>query len=278
MWLKLTDEAFPRLSIVHERRDDDASYLGPLRSRRQAESVRDAIHDAVPLRQCSDRLSLRRVVRAACALAGIGRCSAPCEHRESRSYAELVEVVRTAWTGDVRPLVDPLRDRLARLSGEQRFEHAAVVRDRVAALVRACARMQRLDSLTSIAELVAARPDGSGGWHLTVVRHGRLAAAGVAPRGAPPWPVVDALRATAETVTPRAAPLRAALAEETECILRWLEEPGTRLMLASQPWASPARGAGGMRAFLGSDASRAAFDPFADRRHLPMSHRPARAS
>jgi hypothetical protein len=49
-------------------------------------------------------------------------------------------------------------------------------------------------------------------------------------------------------------------------------------MLASQPWASPAFGAGGMRAFLGSDASRVAFDPFADRRHLPMSHRPARAS
>jgi DNA polymerase III subunit epsilon len=278
MWLKLTDEAFPRLSIVRERRDDGACYLGPLRSRRQAETVRDAIHDAVPLRQCSDRLSLRRVVRAACALAGIGRCSAPCEQPEARSYAELVALVRAAWTGDVRPLVDPLRERLARLAGEQRFEHAAVVRDRVAALVRACARMQRLDALTSIAELVAARPDGSGGWQLSVVRHGRLVAAGLAPCGMPPWPVVDALRATAETVNPRAGPLRAALAEETECILRWLNEPGTRLVLTSQPWASPAFGAGGMRAFLGSDARRNALDPFSDRRHLRMSHRPARAS
>ncbi|HEY2985638.1 MAG TPA: DEDD exonuclease domain-containing protein, partial [Jatrophihabitantaceae bacterium] len=74
MWLKLTVEAFPRLSIVRDVHDDGAAYLGPLRSRRQAETIRDAIHDAVPLRQCSDRLSLRRVVRAACALAGIGRC------------------------------------------------------------------------------------------------------------------------------------------------------------------------------------------------------------
>ncbi len=79
VWLKLTDEAFPRLSVVRVVRDDGAHYLGPLRSQRQAEAVRDAIHDAVPLRQCSDRLSLRRVVRAACALAGIGRCAAPCE-------------------------------------------------------------------------------------------------------------------------------------------------------------------------------------------------------
>jgi len=279
MWLKLTDEAYPRLSIVRERRDDAAAYLGPLRSRRQAEAIRDAIHDAVPLRQCSDRLSLRRVVRAACALAGIGRCSAPCENPgEPQTYTDLVEIVRTAWAGDVRPLVDPLRERLARLSRAQRFEHAAVVRDRVATVVRACARMQRLDAITSIGELVAAHPDGEGGWQLAVVRYGRLAAAGVARRGTPPWPVIDALRATAEVVTPGPGPLRAPLAEETECILRWLEEPGARLVDTSEPWTMPAFGAGGLRAFLGSDAARFAADPFADRRRLPMTHRPARAS
>jgi DNA polymerase III subunit epsilon len=278
MWLKLTDEAFPRLSIVHERRDDAAAYLGPLRSRRQAESVRDAIHDAVPLRQCSDRLSVRRFVRAACALAGIGRCAAPCEGGIGPgSYRELVDVVRTAWSGDVRPIVDPLRERLARLAQQQRFEHAAAVRDRIASVVRACARMQRLDALTSIAEFVAAHPDGGGGWQISVVRFGRLAAAGVAPRGTPPWPVIEALRATAEVVTPRPGPLRAALAEETECILRWLDEPGTRLVDTSQPWAMPAFGAGGLRVFLGSDSARFAVDPFADRRRLPMTHRPARA-
>src|SRR4051794_16470556 len=79
VWLKLTVEPFPRLSVVREKRPDGAAYLGPLRTQRQAEAVRDAIHDAVPLRQCSDRLSLRRAVRAACVLAGIGRCGAPCE-------------------------------------------------------------------------------------------------------------------------------------------------------------------------------------------------------
>jgi DNA polymerase-3 subunit epsilon len=109
-----------------------------------------------------------------------------------------------------------------------------------------------------------------------VVRHGRLAAAGVARRGTAPWPVIDALRSTAESVTPRPGPLRAALAEETECILRWLDEPGTRLVDVSEPWAMPAFGAGGLRAFLGSDAARFAADPFADRRRLPMSHRPER--
>ena len=86
------------------------------------------------------------------------------------------------------------------LAAAERYEHAAVVRDRMATLVRACARFQRLSALTSIDHMVAARPDGTGGWELSVVRRGRLVAAGVAPRGAAPRPYVDALVATAEAV------------------------------------------------------------------------------
>ncbi len=271
VWLKLTVEPFPRLSVVRERRSDGAAYLGPLRTQRQAETVRDAIHDAVPLRQCSDKLSLRRVVRAACVLAGIGRCGAPCEGGVGpEQYAALVALVAAAWTGDVRPLVEPLEHKIARLAEAQRFEQAGLIRDRVATVVRACARMQRLASLQAVGELVAARPDGAGGWQLSVVRSGRLAAAGHAPRGVAPVPAIDALRATADVVDAA----HAALAEETECILRWLEEPGTRLVHASDPWSMPAYGAGRMRSYLATQ--RDPIDPFADRRRLPVVSRPAR--
>lgn len=271
VWLKLTVEPFPRLSVVRDKQADGASYLGPLRTQRQAEAVRDAIHDAVPLRQCTDHLSLRRVVRAACVLAGIGRCDAPCEGGTSpQQYAALVGLVASAWVGDVRPLVDPLEHKLAALSEAQRYEQAGVIRDRIATVVRACARMQRLSGLHAVAELVAARPDGEGGWDLVVVRAGRLAAAGRAPRGVAPWPVIDALIATADVVDDSHAPL----AEESECILRWLEQPGTRLVLASEPWQMPAYGAGGLRSYLAT--ARDPADPFADRRRLPVVSRPAR--
>ena len=274
VWLKLTVEPFPRLSIVHAQKSGDV-HLGPLRSQRQAEAVRDAIHDAVPLRQCSDRLSLRRAVRRACALAGIGRCPAPCEGGVSQAeYAALAQLVASAWSGDVRPLVEPLEAKLAALSAQQRYEHAAVVRDRIATVVRACARMQRLTALSRVAELVAARADDDGGWQLSVVRHGRLAAAGVAARGVAPWPVIEALLATADVVDPE----HAVLAEETERILDWLEQPGTRLVQVSDAWAMPAYGAGRLRAYLGSGGFRGAADPFADRRRLRVEARPARAS
>jgi DNA polymerase-3 subunit epsilon len=271
VWLKLTVEPFPRLSVVRDKRPDGAAYLGPLRSQRQAETVRDAILDAVPLRQCSDRLSVRRIVRAACVLAGIGRCGAPCEGAMSQEqYEALVALVASAWTGDVRPLVLPLELKLARLADAQRYEQAGVVRDRVATVVRACARMQRLAALHAIGELVAARPDGAGGWELSVVRAGRLAAAGCAPRGVAPLPVVEALRATADVVDET----HIALAEESECVLRWLEGPGTRLVSATHPWSMPAYGAGRLRGYLATQ--RDPVDPFADRRRLPVVSRPAR--
>jgi DNA polymerase-3 subunit epsilon len=277
VWLKLTLEPFPRLSIVREVKTGTV-HLGPLRSQRQAEAVRDAIHDAVPLRQCSDRLSVRRVVRRACALAGIGRCAAPCEGGTTPdAYRALVDLVACAWSGDVGPLVAPLEAKLAALAADQRYEHAAVVRDRIASVVRACARMQRLTSLGRVGELVAARSDGAGGWEISVIRSGRLAAAGVAARGINPWTVAEALRATADVVDPEHLPL----AEESERILDWLEQPGTRLMLASDPWTMPAFGAGRLRNYLASGAvgrAREAVDPFADRRRLRVDSRPVRAS
>ena len=62
------------------------------------------------------------------------------------------------------------------------------------------------------------------------------------PRGAQPQGWVDALVATAESVQPSFGPVPAATAEETELILRWLEQSGVRMVRGS--WHSPLLGAG----------------------------------
>ncbi len=242
-WLKLTAEPYPRLSLVRTA-GDDAAYLGPFPQRRSAEAAAAAVYEAVPLRQCNQRLSLRRTAPA-CALAEMGRCVAPCEHRVTpEEYAQqAADPVRRAVTGDPGPLVEALRARMERLAAAGRYEEAARVRGRLATLLRACLRMQGLRGLVSIAELAAARP-ARGGWELAVVRHGRLAGAGYAKPGVHPRPVLEAVRATAETVVPGPGPLPAATAEETERILDWLEQPETRLVQTSDGWACPVDGAG----------------------------------
>ena len=124
------------------------------------------------------------------------------------------------------------------------YESAARLRDHCATAVDALWRGQRLATLAAVDELVAAQPDGSGGWHLAVIRRGQLAGAGTARRGVPPMPVIDAVCAGAQTVLPEPGPLGGALVEETALLARWLATPGTRIVRTSQGWASPVHGAG----------------------------------
>ncbi len=251
VWLKLTDEAYPRLSIVRAIAPTDTAYLGPFRSRQAAELAAAGFHDAVPLRQCTHRLS-RRTTTPACALAELGRCPAPCEHRITpEEYDDRAATpFRTATSDDPGVVVDALLARIEVLSAARRYEEAAVVRGRLVAVLRAAVRMQRLAALTGIAELAAARPAARGGWELALIRHGRLAGAGVSPPGVHPRPTITAIRATAETVLPGHGPVPAATAEETERLLSWLERPETRLVEATDGWASPVAGAGRFRDLL----------------------------
>jgi DNA polymerase-3 subunit epsilon len=265
-WVKLTAEPFPRLSVVREVRDDGATYVGPFSGRRAAEQAIDALHDAFPLRQCRRRLG-RRGGGSACALAEMRRCCAPCTgaadelRREAvlREYAQVVEQVRTALSGDCRQVAQALRSRIHELATTERFEQAAVVRDRMLVLVRTAARSQRVQALARCPELVAARRGQAGGWEIVLVRHGRLAGSTVSPRGADPWPYVEALQASGEVVTAPAGPLPAALPEETEKVLAWLEQDGTRLVQLTGSWTCPVHGAGAERSRL--DPLAAAIGP-----------------
>ena len=164
---------------------------------------------------------------------------------------------------------------MERLAEDERFEEAGVHRDRLSAFVRAASRTQRLGALSSCTELVAARREDDRRWAVHVVRHGRLAAAGVIPPDAHAGVWVTQLRESAETVPGGPGPTPAASAEESEQILRWLEQPGVRLVHVDGEWACPIRGA--TRHLAVHDAvehSRAALVPFDERRALATVHQP----
>ena len=245
-FLKLTPGPFPRLSIVREVKDDECSYLGPFSSRSQAEQARDALHETFQLRQCTQPLSLRSA-KPACILAEMQRCGAPCDGRQGvDDYAKVVDAVAGAMSADARPVVDALARRMTPLVLQQRFEDAVTHRDRLRALLAASARSQRLRALGSVPELVAARPTPDAGWEIAVICHGRLAAAGLAARGVAPKPFIAALRAGADAVAPSPGGFPSASAEEAECLLRWLDSPGVRLVHLKGVWASPRHGSRGL--------------------------------
>jgi DNA polymerase III subunit epsilon len=246
-WITPTTEAFPRLSVVNSPRE---GALGPFSSRRAAAAAVDTVLDAVPLRPCTQRIPARGASASPCALYELGRCAAPCAGLQTQEeYTPAVTALHDLVAGRDDGPLRAMADEVDALAGKERFEAAARLRDRLAALLLGLARAQRLAALAALPELVGARPDGRGGWELAVLRYGRLAAAGVARRGTAPMPVIDALRLGAQTILPGPGPLRGAPVEEVRLLHRWLTTGGTRLVASEPAWTEPARGAGGWGAW-----------------------------
>lgn len=234
-WLKLTNEPFPRLSVVNEVRDDQSLHFGPLRGRSEAEQVTAALQEAFPIRQCTQRLSVRRT-SPSCALADMGRCPAPCDLRLSPAeYRELIEGVKLSLVGDPSELIQRIGARIRALAEHERFEEAGIWAERLETFSRVAVRHQRIRSLSACPQLVAALRVADA-WEIHVIRYGRLA--GTAHAGLGENPVLVAQQATllADQVSSPIPPAPAALIEETERIAGWLEQGGVRLVEVSGDW------------------------------------------
>lgn len=266
-WVRLTAEPYPRLSIVRQVRGDGGprpgeaeAHIGPFSGQAAAQAALEALQVAFRLRQCTRRLP--RVPDAgasACALADMGRCGAPCVGgQDEQSYADVVAQVRHAMLVDPAPVVQVHAARIAALTTAERFEEAAEWRDQLDAFLRGAARAQRSRRVAHHAQIVAARPHEPGGWEVVVVRHGRLCATVTTPPGADPRPAIDALLATAEEAVPPTLPASSASPEETDLVLRWLEQPGVRLVEVGEGWACPVRGAEAYRSRSGDTTALAA--------------------
>ena len=276
-WIKLTVEPWPRLSMVKKVRDDGADYLGPFSSKKAAERSVAALHEAFPVRQCGGRMA-KTPSMSACVLAEMGKCLSPCNGSVGAAdYHGVVENLRSSLRSAPDAVISAMSRRMTALAATERFEEATTFRDRLAAFLRGAARTQRLSSLARCPELVAARREEDGRWAVHVVRHGRLAAAGVIPPGAHAGQWVQELRASAESVSEGPGPTPAASAEETEKILRWLESDRVRLVRVDGEWTCPIGGATKhLRIHDAVNTSRANLVPFDDRRPLSTVHQPVR--
>jgi len=167
-----TDAPWPRLSVVKDPSAKSA-HLGPLPSRAMATLVIEALHSVLPLRRCSVRLSARHTPApdaVSCSPAQLGVSMCPCAGDADRSrYDAAVAGAQRLFQGDADPVVEHLRVRMTELATAQRFEEAAMVRDRVSALLGAVRRQQLTDALRAAGRCTVR--DGDRAW---VVDHGRL--------------------------------------------------------------------------------------------------------
>lgn len=241
VWLKLTTETFPRLSVVRAVASDEsdgAAYVGPFPKRAHALEAALAITEATGLRSCTQRLR-PGVMAPGCALGQMGKCAAPCTGDvDPGQYQPIVDRARAALMTDQDVVESALRDRMAALAVDERFEQAAVWRDRLDLAARAMQSAAELRVFGQLAQIVAAAPR-TGGWDIHVVRHGRLAGATFCPVGADAHGAVEACVLAAEDVRAPDPPDTAALTAESRLLLRWLHQ--ARPIGIDGQWALPLR-------------------------------------
>jgi len=249
-YLRLTvDERFPRLSVVRNARADDPMVIGPIGSTAAAQRVAEAIESVVPLRRCTARIPRSPTKPGSCAPAQLGVSTCPCtgdvsESEYQRHVDTLVEALRHRPTA----LLGPLEERMGRLAAEERFEEAALVRDRLNALAAALRRRRRVEQLLACDRLVLRLHDGQR----VELRRGVLWQVHDAP--APPGAAAGELWATQPELSPARpvemrpaslpdplAPVAKGLADELTCVATWLERHAGKVTIerVEGTWASP---------------------------------------
>lgn len=144
--IKLTvNEAFPRVLLTRRIRNDGALYFGPYLPASLARNTIKVINRHFLLRTC--RIEIDGKLDRPCLEYYIHRCLGPCVEGlcSKEEYRQAVQDVILLLEGRNENLVNKLTQKMVEASEEERFEAAALFRDRIQ-LVRDLAEKQKMAS------------------------------------------------------------------------------------------------------------------------------------
>lgn len=236
IWIRITNEPYPRLSVVRKV-IADAFHFGPIRNMEQATLVVDAITSVIGLRTCTPKLSPKKP-SPSCALGEIGRCSKPCELAISTDeYQKLVIELQNAFNGNSQ-IENALLEKISQLSAAERYEEAAIMRDRLQAWLSACIRFQKISTVAKIAEIIAVSPADLG-FDIHIFRYGAMAAAGFASDKSNIQTEIEKMKNTAQEFFPSYHPEPANSISEAFMVYSWLTSENVEIIESSTPLSQP---------------------------------------
>lgn len=229
-WLKLTDENFPRLTISKGAPIDPSGTIGPISGGAAIEMAMAAVHEYLPLRQCKPKITDKSIETASpCILFEINKCGAPCIGNQSlAAYSEITARYRNLLEIDFRFIHETSSLKMAEHSLNENFEEAIEVREKYAHLARAAARIERLNSIAKLPELIVAKASGEH-WEFVSIKFGRLAASNISSATTSVTEALATLDLISEQVS-NTGFLQQVNHEEVELILNYLETPGIRIV------------------------------------------------
>lgn len=173
-YLRLSQEEYPRLTVVRRIKDDKAWYFGPYTSATSMRETLRLIRRVFPIRECSDDLFRGR--KRPCLNYQIGRCVAPCvELVDKAEYGEIVSGIKMFLEGRNKELLRSLQTGMEEASERLDFELAAKIRDRIYAVKKVLERQSIVSSkLVDQDYLAIARKMGEAQVVILFVRGGSV--------------------------------------------------------------------------------------------------------
>lgn len=126
----ITADETPRIQKYRGNRKTKGDYFGPFASGLAVSNTLREIQKVFGLRTCSNSYFSNRT--RPCLLYQIGRCAGPCCGCISiEEYLQRVKQVKAFLRGEKIPLQDELAVQMNTLATEQRYEEAALIRDKI---------------------------------------------------------------------------------------------------------------------------------------------------
>ena len=137
-YIKIIQEAFPRIYFTRRYENDGAEYFGPYTSIHQVRSMLELIKKLYPIRSCSLPLNEKNIAAKkfkVCLEYHIGNCLAPCTELQHRdNYDENIDHIRKILKGRLQELRSAMKQQMQDFANQLEFEKAEIVRIKLQSL------------------------------------------------------------------------------------------------------------------------------------------------
>ena len=173
-FIRITNEAFPRIFSTRTVVRDGSRYLGPYSNVRAMHTTLDMLRKIFPVRSCDFNLPTQGV--RLCLEYHIKRCEGPCEQMvDEAEYRKTIDHAVRFLRGKNSEVIKAIRERMEIASESLEFEKAARYRDQLQALESMQARQKVvMDGPIDRDILAIARNDDEACCSALEVREGRL--------------------------------------------------------------------------------------------------------
>ena len=149
LYLRITNEIFPRIEITRRIVRDGSTYIGPHTSAKKFRTMIAFCQKIFRIRTCKLEFNETTIIKnpearkIPCLDFHIQKCSAPCSGEISqKEYQADVERMKKFLKGDTKDVLENLKEKMMHLAQKKKFEAAAKIRDLIESISSSTAKQR----------------------------------------------------------------------------------------------------------------------------------------